>query len=658
MSTKLLSLMVIMGLVPFLVMAIFSYCQVEVALSKKAFNQLRFIQSIKSDQIQTYFNEKFEEIDLLARSVAIRTLFNDLKKYHDEMNVSSTESFPVNGLTYESYYNKNIVYFQNYQNAYEYKDIYMICAAHGHVMFSTEKQSDLGQNLSVGELKDSNIAALWSNVVSTGKPQFQDFESYSPKANAPAAFIGAPIVVNRKIVAIVVIQLSTEAINKIMQEREGMGKTSEEYLVGQDRLMRSDLFFDSKTHSVAASFKEPSKGQMNTEASTAALAGKKGEKIIKSYNNSQVLSVYSPLPVGNTTWACIAEIDKAEAFATLASVRNMSIILGVITMIGVCLLGYLFTRSILIPLNRSNTILNTGAHQVSSASEEISSTSHQMSDGAQKQASSIEEVTSAIEEISSQAEMNAGAARFASESVEEVFSVLNDNVQNTGKASMISEESKALVADGEKVIGDIANSMNDIRSGSEKITEIIDTINDIAQQTKMLAVNAAIEAARAGEHGQGFAVVADQVSSLAETSRSAANEVAELIRDSVKSSDDGTLIAQKGLQAMKDILESSDKVADNINKINSSSVEASSCIEHVRDQVSGIFSSSEEQSTGLNEVSNGFSQINHITQENAASSEESASVSIEIRGQSVALLRIVKMLDGIIKGNSENQEVV
>lgn len=134
--------------------------------------------------------------------------------------------------------------------------------------------------------------------------------------------------------------------NAIMTERSGMGETGETYLIGSDKLMRSDSYLDPDNHSVAASFRHPEKGKVDTEASRAAIDGKIEEKIIIDYNGNPVFSAYTPLSFEGMEWALLAEIDKAEAFAAVGTLRWVALIVAVIGI--VCILGIalLVTRSI------------------------------------------------------------------------------------------------------------------------------------------------------------------------------------------------------------------------------------------------------------------------------------------------------------------------
>ncbi|MCP4452213.1 MAG: methyl-accepting chemotaxis protein, partial [Planctomycetes bacterium] len=221
----------------------------------------------------------------------------------------------VSTAAYKRLWNDNSKFLNEFNEAYGYYDTFIICSAHGHVMYSAAKESDLGENLGAGHLKDSGLGKLWKKVVTTDAPAIQDFEPYEPSNGEPASFIGAPIKINGQTVAVMALQISLDSINGIMTERTGLGETGESYLVGSDLLMRSDSYLDPKHHTVLASFKDPIKGKADTEAIQLALSGKTGEDVIIDYNGNPVLSAFAPLDIPGLDWAILSEIDVAEAFS-------------------------------------------------------------------------------------------------------------------------------------------------------------------------------------------------------------------------------------------------------------------------------------------------------------------------------------------------------
>ncbi len=223
-------------------------------------------------------------------------------------------------------------FYQKYTEKYGYYDLFLI-QPDGYIFYTVGKEADYQTNLLNGKYKDSNLGELFRRVVQSRGYSLADFAPYAASNNEPAAFIAQPIVdsENGELDMVVAIQLSLQSINDIMQQREGMGETGESYLVGPDMLMRSDSFLDPGNHSVKASFADPDKGKVDTEASREALAGKSGMKIISDYNGNPVLSAFTPVKVDGTTWALIAEVDEAEALAPVKNLQKIIILITVIS---------------------------------------------------------------------------------------------------------------------------------------------------------------------------------------------------------------------------------------------------------------------------------------------------------------------------------------
>ncbi len=317
MKPKLTGLFLVTGIVPIIFIAWWAARTTTSSLMEKSYDQLGAVQMIKKSQIENYFNERLGDAEVLSPSRDVRHMFDILLKYHKDTNVTATGPYNVTTDRYRKLYEENSEFLNNFNKIYGYYDTFIMCAAHGHVMYSAEKESDLGTNLGHGPYKTGPLAKLWRKVIETDETSLQDFEPYAPSNNEPCAFVGAPIKRDGKTIGVVAMQLPLDAINKIMQERTGMGETGEVYLVGQDKLMRSDSFLDPTNHSVKGSFANPSKGSVDTEASREALAGNDGANVILDYNGSPVLSSYAPVKIKGATWAVIAEIDEAEVKAPI-----------------------------------------------------------------------------------------------------------------------------------------------------------------------------------------------------------------------------------------------------------------------------------------------------------------------------------------------------
>jgi methyl-accepting chemotaxis protein len=331
----------------------------------------------------------------------------------------------------------------------------------------------------------------------------------------------------------------------------------------------------------------------------------------------------------------------ASTFAQFASLVAIGLAAG-------ALLAFFLTRSLVTVLKAAIEKTNESSCQMAVASRQISRSSQELSGGATEQAASLEETSAALEQIAAQTRQNADNAASSTAAVKQVAGMVKHSSENARVANNLACESRTVVEDGARTMNGIAEAMKGIRSGSEKITDIIEVINEITHQTKMLATNAAIEAARAGDQGKGFAVVADEVSKLAENSKHSAKEIAKLIKESSKQAEEGSQMAEKGRQVMSTILDKSVKVADLVSEISAAAEEQAHKVGEVDEMVESINKASSEQANGIDQITKAVTQMDQVTQQNAANAEESAAASEELSAQAEGLKEVVAELRAII----------
>ena len=200
-----------------------------------------------------------------------------------------------------------------------------------------------------------------------------------------------------------------------------------------------------------------------------------------------------------------------------------------------------------------------------------------------------------------------------------------------------SKEANDLATDAHKAANEGETTMTAINESSDQISKIIKVIEEIAFQTNLLALNAAVEAARAGEHGKGFAVVADEVRNLAQRAAQAARETTGLIENSTNKAKEGTDVAGEVGKALGAIVSDVTKVTDLID---------------------GITKASEEQAQGVDQVNTAVSQMDKVTQSNAAGAEESASASEELSAQANTVKGVVDELAALVGGTRSNGSAI
>lgn len=283
----------------------------------------------------------------------------------------------------------------------------------------------------------------------------------------------------------------------------------------------------------------------------------------------------------------------------------MLVLGGVVTLFTV-LLGYKMIRSIIKAITGVVGHLDEMAVGVLSTSSQLSEASQSLAAGATEQAASLEETSASLEEMSA---------------------VTGQNADNASQASVLADEAREAADGGTELMGKMNTSIEEIQKSSEETAKIIKVIDEIAFQTNLLALNAAVEAARAGEAGKGFAVVAEEVRSLAARSAEAAKSTEEMIGQAVGSANNGVEIARQVSGALDDI-------ADRIGK--------------TTDLVSEINAASQEQSQSIGQINIAVTEMEKVTQLNAANSEESSSVSEELNAQAQQMNRTVSELKALV----------
>ncbi|MFY2998659.1 methyl-accepting chemotaxis protein [Achromobacter xylosoxidans] len=243
--------------------------------------------------------------------------------------------------------------------------------------------------------------------------------------------------------------------------------------------------------------------------------------------------------------------------------------------------------------------IRAGSETISSAAGQIAAGNTDLSSRTEEQAASLEETAASMEELASTVKQNADNARQAN--------------QLAASASEVAQR-------GGAVVSAVVSTMGDISASSRKISEIVSVIDGIAFQTNILALNAAVEAARAGEQGKGFAVVAGEVRSLAQRSAQAAREVKALIEASVSKVAEGANHAENAGTTMQDVVAS---------------------VKRVTDIMGEIAAASQEQASGIEQVNRAVSQMDEVTQQNAALVEEAAAAAGSMQDQAHALVRAV-----------------
>ncbi len=322
-------------------------------------------------------------------------------------------------------------------------------------------------------------------------------------------------------------------------------------------------------------------------------------------------TIYWPLQGVDGKPAGMLFLGQSRAHIRQAYLGLMKTVLLAVVATGVALMGVTFymARKLGTQLHHTATRLFSHSDSVSEASRQVATSSGAVAEGASEQAASLEETGASLEEMSATTQRNA---------------------ENSQAAKDLALQARSAAETGAEEMQQMTKAMEEIKAASGNIARIIKTIDEIAFQTNILALNAAVEAARAGEAGLGFAVVADEVRNLAQRCTESARETAASIENAIQKGQHGAEISLKVGGTLTQIVDKTRQVAEVIAE---------------------IATSTGEQSQGIRQVNDAVSQMDQVTQANAASAEESASAAEMLQGEAIELKHLVESLEAMVSGH-------
>lgn len=297
------------------------------------------------------------------------------------------------------------------------------------------------------------------------------------------------------------------------------------------------------------------------------------------------------------------------------------------------------SRRINTDIRQVMTALDDNSNQLLSASHQVASASQALAQGATEQASSLEETSASLEEMASMTRRNSESAQNTRTSATRASTSAQTGAR---KMAEMSQAMEAIRLSSKQ----LHEAMDAIKSSNDEVTRIIKTINEIAFQTNILALNAAVEAARAGSAGMGFAVVADEVGNLAQKCAQAARETATKIDTAVQRGELGT-------HANQVMVEHLDSLSSKAHEVEQQLLDIVDQAKQVDTLVTEIATASMEQTDGIGQVNKAVSEMDKITQSNAANAEESASASEELNAQALSLQSAVEELRFMVEGTRQ-----
>lgn len=646
-SQKFILSFFLVGIIPVLVLGIILYNIADKNLQQNAFDKLVIVRENKAQYIKDYLDGKSSNINSLSGN----SLFlNAYKSFRD--------GFYSGGVNGELWNAANREFGKGMEKAvqvYDYNDLYFVSNS-GDIVYSVRKKEDFKTNALTGPFKDEVI----NKAFLRGKERisFTDFDFYSAFGGKPAGFVSAPMTTqDGEKIGVIILQLPISKINSIMNESKGMGETGEAYLVGSDKLMRSDSRFSEESTVLKRAVESP--------AFFAALKGEAGTDIYIDYHGESVVGTYAKLEIGELNWVIIAEVDEDEAFAASSAMLMNTIILLLVGAVISILMGVFLSRKmggpihtliagidklvvgnlrITFDINSKDEIgmlgkkmndyvkglrddfltLNNNSDTVASSSQELSSISNNLSSRMKNVSMDANDIASASEQLSHNISSMASASEQMSTNASNISTSTDEIAQSSNSVASAVEEMSSSITSIEKNVNEATdvsqeavelsktanNTMKKLNASSIDIGKVTELIKRIAEQTNLLALNATIEAASAGEAGKGFAVVANEIKELANQSATAAEDITNKI--------DGI---QKDTTAAVSVI---DKVSDIISIVNRAVSDISVSIGQQARAINDIAASVTQTQANIESITETVKEFALGTQDLAKNNSQSA----------------------------------
>ncbi|MBL4762457.1 MAG: methyl-accepting chemotaxis protein [Gammaproteobacteria bacterium] len=610
------------------------------------------------------FGAKYQQDNGKSIDVNAMVPTNPLEIYRQDRYISSNPNplgakealnhAPLIGEQYDRAHQKYHASFRDFLNRFGYYDIFLVDPATGHIVYSVFKEIDYATSLLTGPYKDTNFSRVFRRAVSAGEQEavvIEDFEPYAPSYDSPASFIASPIYDAKKLVGVLIFQMPVGRINKIMSGTAGLGESGETYLLGGDRLMRSQTRFSTDN--------SMGKLAVNTVATDKILSGEAGHQVIENYAGIEVLSSYTPIDIEGLNWGLIAEISTDEAFATAYALQvelAAVVMLAILVVLGI---AFVMVRNV-------QRQLGGDPIEIQSIAEAIANHDLSMRLQAADQSTGVYASMSRMRD-------NLREAAERDQQLAAEMSRIKQALDTSSTSVMVADEGNNIIYINQALLGMFTANESDFRkdlpsfSVQDLIGANIDQFHkNPSHQIKLLEKLSSSHKAELviGGHTMSFIAspIIDENKQRLGTVVEWADRTAEVaiqsdIEQLIAAAQNGDLAQRMELsgkqgffltlsKGMNDLLQTTSSVFDEIANVmsmlsqgdlkhkmrgeHSGSFETvqnniNSTIQSLRDIVSSIRSSTEMITTGSSEITSGNNSLSSRTEQQAASLEETAS---------------------------------
>jgi methyl-accepting chemotaxis protein len=679
---KLVAIFAGVALVPIGIVGYLSFTSAREALRAAEFEKLNSERELRESQIKDYLRHSVEGLSYLARVPSVAEAVNVLASYRRRTAGSASGTgFDVQSAEYSGIAAEISPSFTGFLELYgprnAFEDLLLIDGKKGDVLYSEKRGKELGTNLKQGPYKDGGLAKTFEKALATEKQVLVDFTFHEPSGTL-ALFVAAPLFgASGDITGVVVLRVGPEGIGAIMKADHTTSRRGARYMVGEDGLLRCH----SREEEIAGLLKK----RVDSAAAQLALQGQQGTAPITDESGRMLLASYSKIHLkqagvgADFDWAVVTEVEAGQAFAPVAALGYRVVQIAAVLALVVALVGVGVSRTIARPVvdlakqvnrvsegdltvrvaqtNRGDEIgslaeavrsmVDTLRGQVSqmreasgvmaSASAEISATASHVAQNVGRTSAAVTESVTTAEEVRQSAKVSGSQAKGVSRSSAQAV-----KISDSGNTATEETLRKMNVIKGQ--MESIGATVVKLSDHARAIEQVIETVQDLAEQSNLLAVNASIEAARAGEHGKGFVVVAQEIKSLADQSREATERVRTILDENrrwvtavVAATEQGRKAVDAGVEQAAAAGEAIKTLARNVSE----GAKAAALVD----------ASSEQQAAGAEQVALALAEIDKAAADNRAGADQLESAARQ-------LLELAQRVEQLLSGYHVEETVV
>jgi methyl-accepting chemotaxis protein len=640
--SRLVISMLLVSLLPTIIIGYFSFSTAQSGLETLLLNELSSTRQRLQQDLTSFLVTTVNNLDFLAETSAVKSAYQVVGEITEltqdsaspeekrlDLGKRAAQATPYLQLLLKTWMEK-------YSAEKEYQDVLAVVGKNQGYVFSMTDIANSAKTLDEEPLKNSSLTLLWEKVKSTRKPAIVDFSYLREPMNSVVAFVGVPVMTEGEFAGMLCVQMGPEHIEKLLHSLGLRGETGDAFLLGEDLLQRSAI------RGISAPLLQK---KFDIKPAREAFQNLPGTGMTNDFGTTPVLMSWSRIGLkenprlgADFDWSVFTKIDAKEALQPISTLKHKIILIGFLIGLLAVLIGFVISRNLARPvstlarvardINRGDltteiprlgggieigelgsafgemiqsmrnqtTRIVEGISILRNVASEISVAVSQVVSGAAETSTAVTQTTTTVEEVRQ-------TARIASEKGKDV-------AHNAQKATDVSTSGIKATEDTRFRINVIRQQMDTVRDTVVKLTEktqaiekIIETVQDLADQSNLLAVNASIEAARAGDHGKGFGVVAHEIKTLADQSKIATQEIRTMLYETKQCVSSVAMATEQGAKEVESGVELANAAGSAIQDLTKSVTEFAQTADIIE-------ATGQQQSAGVDQVSDAMVSIN------------------------------------------------